>query len=137
MIEEANLNLRDIIAIRSMQADIRLAESKLARGYSSRNIDAWNIQEVARRSYRMADAMLKAREEQSDEENIKLLGSSVDIFDMTVRTRNCLRAERIETIEDLIMCTPNDLLKMPNLGRRSLNEIIDVLAKKGLKLRTD
>ena len=55
-------------------------------------------------------------------------------LDLTVRSNNCLIAEGIETIGDLIQWTEVGLLKTPNLGKRSLREINDALALKGLKL---
>ena len=47
---------------------------------------------------------------------------------------NCLKAENIFYIGDLILRTENDLLKTPNLGKKSLTEIKDILATKGLSL---
>lgn len=58
----------------------------------------------------------------------------VDDLELTVRSANCLKAENIYYIGDLIQRTENELLKTPNLGRKSLNEIKDVLASKGLTL---
>jgi len=58
----------------------------------------------------------------------------VDDLELTVRSANCLKAENIYYIGDLIQRSENELLKAPNLGRKSLNEIKDVLAYKGLTL---
>lgn len=58
----------------------------------------------------------------------------VDDLELTVRSANCLKAENIYYIGDLIQRTENELLKTPNLGRKSLNEIKDILASKGLTL---
>ena len=58
----------------------------------------------------------------------------VDDLELTVRSANCLKAENIYYIGDLIQRSENELLKAPNLGRKSLNEIKDVLASKGLTL---
>ncbi|MFA6179983.1 MAG: DNA-directed RNA polymerase subunit alpha [Candidatus Methylopumilus sp.] len=58
----------------------------------------------------------------------------VDDLELTVRSANCLKAENIYYIGDLIQRGENELLKAPNLGRKSLNEIKDVLASKGLTL---
>ena len=58
----------------------------------------------------------------------------VDELELTVRSANCLKAENIFYIGDLIQRTENELLKTPNLGRKSLNEIKEVLASRGLTL---
>src|SRR5258706_2093302 len=58
----------------------------------------------------------------------------VDDLELTVRSANCLKAENIYYIGDLIQGTENELLKTPNLGRKSLNEIKEVLAARGLTL---
>ena len=55
-------------------------------------------------------------------------------LELTVRSANCLKAENIYYIGDLIQRTENELLKTPNLGRKSLNEIKEVLAARGLTL---
>lgn len=58
----------------------------------------------------------------------------VDDLELTVRSANCLKAENIYYIGDLIQRTESELLKTPNLGRKSLNEIKEVLASRGLSL---
>lgn len=58
----------------------------------------------------------------------------VDDLELTVRSANCLKAENIYYIGDLIQRQEAELLKAPNLGRKSLNEIKDVLASRGLTL---
>jgi DNA-directed RNA polymerase subunit alpha len=58
----------------------------------------------------------------------------VDDLELTVRSANCLKAESIFYIGDLIQRTEVELLKTPNLGKKSLTEIKDVLATKGLSL---
>ena len=58
----------------------------------------------------------------------------VDELELTVRSANCLTAENIYYIGDLIQRTETELLKTPNLGRKSLNEIKEVLASRGLTL---
>ena len=51
-----------------------------------------------------------------------------------MRSANCLKAEGIERVGDLIQRTENDLLRTPNLGKKSLTEIKSVLAEHGLSL---
>ncbi len=58
----------------------------------------------------------------------------VDDLELTVRSANCLKAESIYYIGDLIQRTEMELLKTPNLGKKSLTEIKDVLASRGLSL---
>jgi DNA-directed RNA polymerase subunit alpha len=58
----------------------------------------------------------------------------VDELELTVRSANCLKAENIHYIGDLIQRTETELLRTPNLGRKSLNEIKEVLASRGLTL---
>jgi len=58
----------------------------------------------------------------------------VDELELTVRSANCLKAESIYYIGDLIQKTETELLKTPNLGKKSLTEIKDVLASRGLSL---
>ena len=58
----------------------------------------------------------------------------VDDLELTVRSANCLKAESIYFIGDLVQRTETDLLKTPNLGKKSLTEIKNVLASHGLSL---
>lgn len=58
----------------------------------------------------------------------------VDDLELTVRSANCLKSENIHYIGDLIQRTEVELLKTPNLGKKSLTEIKDVLASRGLSL---
>jgi DNA-directed RNA polymerase subunit alpha len=75
-------------------------------------------------------AVVGARSPQID----PILLRPVDDLELTVRSANCLKAENIYYIGDLIQRTENELLKTPNLGRKSLNEIKEVLASRGLTL---
>ena len=61
----------------------------------------------------------------------------VDDLELTVRSANCLKAENINNIGDLVRRTEVELLKTPNLGKKSLNEIKEVLASHGLELGMD
>lgn len=63
-----------------------------------------------------------------------LLLRPVDDLELTVRSANCLKAENINFIGDLVQKTENELLKTPNLGKKSLTEIKDVLAARSLSL---
>jgi DNA-directed RNA polymerase subunit alpha len=63
-----------------------------------------------------------------------ILMRPVDDLELTVRSANCLKAENIYYIGDLVQRTEVELLKTPNLGKKSLTEIKDVLASRGLSL---
>lgn len=65
-----------------------------------------------------------------------ILLSAVDELELTVRSANCLKAEQIYYIGDLVQKTEQDLLRTPNLGKKSLNEIKEVLTEKKLELGT-
>lgn len=72
--------------------------------------------------------------EQKEDEVDPILLRPVDDLELTVRSANCLKAENIYYIGDLIQRTEVELLKTPNLGKKSLTEIKDVLASRGLSL---
>ncbi|CAL4323520.1 DNA-directed RNA polymerase subunit alpha [Buchnera aphidicola] len=65
-----------------------------------------------------------------------ILLKPVDDLELTVRSANCLKTESIHYIGDLVQKTEVDLLKTPNLGKKSLTEIKDILAARGLSLGT-
>jgi len=73
------------------------------------------------------------QEPQFDEALLK----PVDDLELTVRSANCLKAEQVHYIGDLVQRTEQDLLRTPNLGKKSLNEIKDVLRERGLSLGTE
>ncbi len=79
-----------------------------------------------------ADEHVQKEERSSDIDPILL--RPVDDLELTVRSANCLKAENIFYIGDLIQRTEVELLKTPNLGKKSLTEIKDVLASHGLAL---
>ena len=79
------------------------------------------------------------RRESSDAKSDKsgvdpVLLRPIDDLELTVRSANCLKAESIYYIGDLVQKTEVELLKTPNLGKKSLTEIKDVLAQRGLSL---
>ena len=81
-----------------------------------------------------AIAEQEAKKDQNDFD--PFLMRSIEELELTVRSTNCLKAESIFLIGDLLQRTEFDLLKTPNLGKKSLNEIKDVLASKGFSLGT-
>lgn len=80
------------------------------------------------------DQEKEPEESQEEEEVDPILLRPVDDLELTVRSANCLKAENIYYIGDLIQRTEVELLKTPNLGKKSLTEIKDVLASRGLSL---
>ena len=78
------------------------------------------------------DEQSQPEEQASDIDPILL--RPVDDLELTVRSANCLKAENIYYIGDLIQRTEVELLKTPNLGKKSLTEIKDVLAQQALSL---
>lgn len=81
---------------------------------------------------------LEHKDEQSEVEQTDsidpLLIQPVDVLELTVRSANCLKAENIHLIGDLVQKTEVELLKTPNLGKKSLTEIKNVLASRSLSL---
>jgi DNA-directed RNA polymerase subunit alpha len=78
--------------------------------------------------------IVQPEEEESEFDPIYL--QPVDDLELTVRSANCLKAEQIYYIGDLVQRAESSLLKTPNLGKKSLQEIKDVLAQRGLSLGT-
>lgn len=80
------------------------------------------------------ESEVEQAEEVKEEEIDPILLRPVDDLELTVRSANCLKAENIYYIGDLIQRTEVELLKTPNLGKKSLTEIKDILASRGLSL---
>ena len=76
----------------------------------------------------------QAAAQEAEDEVDPILLRPVDDLELTVRSTNCLKAENIYYIGDLVQRTEVELLKTPNLGKKSLTEIKDVLASRGLSL---
>ncbi len=72
-----------------------------------------------------------------DERLLDQLGRSVDELELSVRSYNCLKNADIKTIGDLVTKSESEMLKTKNFGRKSLNEIKDILAEMGLSLGMD
>jgi DNA-directed RNA polymerase subunit alpha len=79
----------------------------------------------------------KAKQEDQQPEFDPILLRPVDDLELTVRSANCLKAESIYYIGDLIQRSEVELLKTPNLGKKSLNEIKQVLEEHGLALNSN
>ena len=72
-----------------------------------------------------------------DQAQTTVLSMTIEELDFSVRSFNCLKRAGINTVEDLINRTEDDMMKVRNLGRKSLEEVINKLASLGLALRDD
>ncbi|QDP71267.1 DNA-directed RNA polymerase subunit alpha [Legionella israelensis] len=91
---------------------------------------------LQRQLHAFVDMKFEESRKESKEKNEfdPVLLRPVDDLELTVRSANCLKAENIYYIGDLVQKTENELLKTPNLGKKSLTEIKDVLASRSLSL---
>jgi DNA-directed RNA polymerase alpha subunit len=110
--------------------DARIAELETA--LKDKNSRLEQLLDRAYTRLRMADP--EGKTANLDEKVVKgeqllkeVLAKSIDDLELTVRSHNCLTAENIKTIGQLVTKTENDLLKTPNLGRKSLKEIKEEL----------
>ena len=82
-------------------------------------------------AYMQADLALKERSRSSSKEQ----PSSFDDWELTVRVENCLRAEGIDTVAKLMMYTQSDLKRIPNMGSKSVKEVVHEAARHGLTIK--
>ena len=75
--------------------------------------------------------------EKEDDEKGKVLEMSIDELELSVRSFNCLKRAGINTVQELANKTPDDMMKVRNLGRKSLEEVLAKLDELGLSLRQD
>ena len=75
--------------------------------------------------------------EHPDNSEEKVLEMTIEEFDLSVRSFNCLKRAGINTVRDLISRSEDEMMKVRNLGRKSLEEVVGKLAKLGLTLRKD
>ena len=75
--------------------------------------------------------------EKADNQPDKVLQLTIEELDLSVRSFNCLKRANINTVEDLISKTEDDMMKVRNLGRKSLEEVINKLSMMGLSLATE
>ena len=74
--------------------------------------------------------------EKEDDEKEKVLEMNIDELELSVRSYNCLKRAGINTVEELTNKTPEDMMKVRNLGRKSLEEVLAKLKELGLSLNT-
>jgi len=75
--------------------------------------------------------------DRKEDTKVKLLETSIEDMELSPRSSNCLKRASINTIEDLVHKTKGDMLKVRNLGSKSLDEIIFKLEQMGLHLRPE
>ena len=75
--------------------------------------------------------------EKDDKGKEKVLEMTIEELDLSVRSFNCLKRAGINTVEDLINKSQDDMMKVRNLGRKSLEEVIDKLESLGFSLQSD
>ena len=75
--------------------------------------------------------------EKAETQRDKVMEMTIDDMDLSVRSYNCLKRANINTVEDLISKTEEEMMKVRNLGRKSLEEVINKLAMMGLSLASD
>jgi DNA-directed RNA polymerase subunit alpha len=75
--------------------------------------------------------------EKAETQRDKVLEMTIEELDLSVRSFNCLKPPHINTVEDLISKTEDEMIKVRNLGRKSLEEVVHKLAMMGLSLQSD
>ena len=73
----------------------------------------------------------------SEDPNVKILETSIDDLDFSVRAYNCLKSANILTLRDLTEKSENEMMKIRNLGKKSLKEVMDKVKDMGLSFRDD
>lgn len=125
MNDETKEKLLDLFAAEAMKAFVAKTNGLI------------NAYHVAGEVYILAEKMVERRQEILDrwklEEEIKQDG--IEKLNLTLRTERCLKSDDILTIQQLQKCTENRLMRIPNLGRKSLKEIIEQMAALGYKLK--
>ena len=75
--------------------------------------------------------------EKTEDPTVKALETSIEDLDFSVRAYNCLKRAGIHTLQDLVNKSENDMMKIRNLGKKSLKEVLDKIREMGLVLRDD
>ena len=75
--------------------------------------------------------------EKTEDPKEKALGTTIEDLDFSVRAYNCLKRANVHTLQDLVNMTENDMMKIRNLGKKSLKEVHDKVRELGLSLRND
>ena len=75
--------------------------------------------------------------EKEEDPKVKALETSIEDLDFSVRAYNCLKRAGIHTLQDLVNKSESDMMKIRNLGKKSLKEVLDKIRDMGLVLRDD
>ena len=75
--------------------------------------------------------------DKGDDDSKKVLEMTIEELDLSVRSFNCLKRAGVNTVEDLITKTEEDMMKVRNLGKKSLDEVVAKLHSFGLSLRSE
>ena len=75
--------------------------------------------------------------EQDEDPKVKALETSIDDMEFSVRAYNCLKRSGINTMQDLVNRKESDMMKIRNLGKKSLKEVLDKVKEMGLSFRDD
>jgi len=75
--------------------------------------------------------------EKTEDPKVKALETTIEDLDFSVRAYNCLKRANIHTLQDLVNKSENDMMKIRNLGKKSLKEVLDKVRDLGLVLRND
>ena len=99
---------------------------------SKKNVGKSTPEEIS--DVKVSENSKKAKDEKGKE---SVLGMTIEELDLSVRSFNCLKRAGINTVEDLLNKSEEDMMKVRNLGRKSLEEVVWKMASLGFNLRKD
>jgi len=134
MTELTKENLLDTFALEAMKTLIAKRDNDSRDAYRLAG-DAYIIAERMLEHRQKVFAQWKQSEEAVQKSKEEIERDSIDNLWLTIRSQNCLKAEGIITMTQLQNCTEGRLLRIKNLGRKSVNEIIEALGRLGYKLK--
>jgi DNA-directed RNA polymerase subunit alpha len=96
-----------------------------------------HLEPVRRTSRKRSESTQSIVKEKSESPENKALQLTIEELDFSVRSFNCLKRANINNVQDLISRTPEDMMKVRNMGKKSLDEVQNKLAMMGLSLASD